>query len=89
MMTIKLLNSNKLLNIRKNIVFCLRKTTGCKSWKILQSRNFESIASQVTFSKTQFDFWGEMIQQEKEHFSFYRRFIFNIFFVKIHRKKNT
>ena len=52
MMTIKLLNSNKLLNIRKNIVFCLRKTTGCKSWKILQSRNFESIASQVTFSKT-------------------------------------
>ena len=50
-------------------------------------KNFGKWSLKVIFGKTQFDFWGGILQQKKQHFSFYKRFIFNIFFKKIMRKK--
>ena len=47
----------------------------------------ESRAHKVIFSEPQFDFWGCILQQ-KIHFSFSGRFIFNIFFKNILTKKN-
>ena len=40
------------------------------------------------FLVKQFDFWDGILQLKKQHFSFYERFVLNIFFKKILKKKN-
>ena len=53
------------------------KTNVVSFWKV----------EHVIFNKTQFDFWDNIFQQKKQHFSIYRRFIFNIFWKNSEEKK--
>ena len=53
---------------KTNIEFCVKNYL----LKIM-----EDVA--VGILQTQFNFWGRILQQKKQQFSFYRHFIFNVF----------
>ena len=53
---------------------------GHRYWNFAKKEFYKVEHVKLFLGKTQKDFWGRILQQEKRHFTFFGRFIFNTFF---------
>ena len=73
--------NNKLSNIIKS-KYCILCVNNWKSWrKLLQNFGSRNFSFFKTFGKYSI-FWGRVLKQKKQHFSFYGPFIINTFLKK-------